>query len=714
MALFFLAIVVAGLAVLALQRVSRGTTAPLPPPRRRLLTALRALRYETTGALLPGAESSLSESGAGVAQSLDLICVLSCSELGTDLSTSGGTLRMYSNATDLRTDSGRGEGLEFVSFYIPDTKKAVLFGKLATTTAAAISNVDTTGVLGTSLVTFTGTPFDDAQLQVSCEAAFTVGTAGGLIAYSKDGGVSWSGNIRVGTATSYAIPDTGVTVNFAAGTLVLNDVASCVTSSPKWGAQAITDAFTALKAFNALPRAVIVLGDISDTTHLQAITTAILDYETSVNRFSRVICQARDYYAQAVFQGGEARYANLTGQTVTIAASGETYTRSAGSFLVDGFQVGDEVTWAGFSNSANNGPQVITTLAGTVMTCSGSTLVNESTVANTTCSTVGDGEAITVAASGKTYTRSGTLASFITEGFKVGQTVIFSGFSNTANNGPHVLTTVTAGALTAAEVLVDEATKYQIKATANETDSNWRASIESIVGASPSSLIVSHKTLIAGGRARRKSNVDGFFKRRPASWPLLIRWMQKDVKTAPGRVEDQGLAGWTITKSDGTHEDHDERVDGGLLSMRIACLRTFAEIGINGVYVALAVTLDNDDAPMSRLQVGGVADVGSNIVQSETTKKLQSNLELKTDGTIQPYEAIRIQEGVLAELKKNLLATNLGGTDPGPRASDVTFTLDTTVDLSQAGAKQPTVARIEPLGNLEQIENRIIVSKPAS
>ena len=66
-----------------------------------------------------------------------------------------------------------------------------------------------------------------------------------------------------------------------------------------------------------------------------------------------------------------------TGLTVTVAAAGGTYTRSAGSFITDGNFVGQVVQWAGFVNGGNNGLKTITALTATVMTVSTTGLVNE-------------------------------------------------------------------------------------------------------------------------------------------------------------------------------------------------------------------------------------------------------------------------------------------------------------------------------------------------
>ncbi|CAB4180571.1 Protein of unknown function DUF4128 [uncultured Caudovirales phage] len=57
------------------------------------------------------------------------------------------------------------------------------------------------------------------------------------------------------------------------------------------------------------------------------------------------------------------------GTLTNVGASGSAYTRASGSFIADGYSVGDEIVVAGFSNAANNGRTLVsavTTLALTV------------------------------------------------------------------------------------------------------------------------------------------------------------------------------------------------------------------------------------------------------------------------------------------------------------------------------------------------------------
>ncbi len=63
--------------------------------------------------------------------------------------------------------------------------------------------------------------------------------------------------------------------------------------------------------------------------------------------------------------------------TVTTGGGNAVYTRSAGSYLTDGFRVGHRVTWANLSNAGNNITLTITVLTALAMTCVLTTQVGE-------------------------------------------------------------------------------------------------------------------------------------------------------------------------------------------------------------------------------------------------------------------------------------------------------------------------------------------------
>lgn len=588
---------------------------------------------DCAGALLPAANTTVAEGGGSSAPDTDLIAVFSVMQQGTPVQ-SGGILQLFQRASDIQGNFGLGEGLEFCAHYFDKTKKPILFGSMPIVTAGALVNTDVTHVTGTSVVTFTGTPFDDENIQVNVVddgasgAGGTIGTAGIIISVSRDGGRTFGPRLRLGTATSYVIPNTGVTVNFAAGTLKTNDYATVVATSPKWDANGLTACVNALINRTDLPRAVIIIGDCANQTLLNAVVAAAQAYYAA-NRYARFFANFRDYQPRAV-----AQYA---GATVTTNQAGKTYTRSTGSFVTDGFFNGGKVVFGGFANSASNGVKTIVSATATVITVSEVIGATETTVAGTTA--------------------------------------------------VETETTITSG---------------------NFDDSIWRTAYEAVVGSTPSTQIVEARVVFPGGRARKPSpTLDGGTKRRPASWWILLQWMLHDVQISPAEPDVGAIPNVSLTDLNGNLEDHDERVMGGLLAMRGACLRTFSEKNLAGVYCALPLTLDNDNAPLSRVQNGGVADIACTIVQAETARRLNAPLVLNTDGTLDEAEAQRIEEEVLSALKAELLTRK----KEGQRASSVTFQLQRGVVLTNVGAVQPTLTNVVPLGYPEQISNKVLVQK---
>jgi Domain of unknown function (DUF4397) len=127
-----------------------------------------------------------------------------------------------------------------------------------------------------------------------------------------------------------------------------------------------------------------------------------------------------------------AAFQTTTGST-TLYATDTSLARTSGSFISDCFFVGQQITVSGFS-AANNGPAVITAMP----------------AAPTTGST-------SLSATATGYARAA--GSFLTNGFKIGQQITASGFTNAANNGRSTITAVTATTLTVTKSTptVDEA-----------------------------------------------------------------------------------------------------------------------------------------------------------------------------------------------------------------------------------------------------------------
>lgn len=167
----------------------------------------------------------------------------------------------------------------------------------ATPTAGSNSAVTQTGT-GTSVMTLTGTPLDDYTLKVRVEVGATGPTAGtAQFSYSLDGGKTYSSPIALPIAGTYAVPNTGLTLNFAAGTLVAGDIYSATCTGPTYD---LTAGSAALDALLADPRewfVVLMTGVPADVSSLASLFAAVGTKMTNAQaaaRYVRALIQAPD------------------------------------------------------------------------------------------------------------------------------------------------------------------------------------------------------------------------------------------------------------------------------------------------------------------------------------------------------------------------------------------------------------------------------------
>lgn len=134
---------------------------------------------------------------------------------------SGGTVNQIVSTrspTSLFNTCGIGPGVEAAALAI-NAGATVLFIKTPPTTKGTATAVTYTGT-GTSKVGFildsTNGCFDSYFFRMNVLTGWTVGTAGGIVQVSLDAGRTYGPGIPIGTATSLAIPNTGMTVAFGA------------------------------------------------------------------------------------------------------------------------------------------------------------------------------------------------------------------------------------------------------------------------------------------------------------------------------------------------------------------------------------------------------------------------------------------------------------------------------------------------------------------
>jgi hypothetical protein len=170
--------------------------------------------------------------------------------LGVSSSGTENTPATYARVSDLVADFGYGPAIEDAAHSIERYGRPVVFVKTGATTAGAAGAVDDDGVTGTSVVTADDTttePFDDYEVVGEVVLGGTIGAGPITLRFSLDGGRTFNPSISLGTAVTYTIPNSGVTVDFAAGTLVTGDTFNFRTSAPRWNTTEIAAALDALK-----------------------------------------------------------------------------------------------------------------------------------------------------------------------------------------------------------------------------------------------------------------------------------------------------------------------------------------------------------------------------------------------------------------------------------------------------------------------------------
>lgn len=196
-----------------------------------------------------------------------------------------------SNPADFVSAFGYGPAVEAAGFIANTSGNPVVLVKAATAVSGTLSAVTTTGT-GSSAVTVSGTPYDTYYAVVSVVVGGTIGTAGIQLAISLDADrTTWS-TVNLGTANSYVIPNTGITVAFGAGTMVAGDTHTFVATEPKWDGASLTSALGSLLSSSTAFKNLQVVGDVD------ASEAATVDAEMSAlfakKRFARALCNARD------------------------------------------------------------------------------------------------------------------------------------------------------------------------------------------------------------------------------------------------------------------------------------------------------------------------------------------------------------------------------------------------------------------------------------
>jgi hypothetical protein len=184
---------------------------------------------------------------------------------------------------------------------------AVKIPIVTTGTASSVVPTVTGGSSTTVTVSLDGTygAYDDYYVMMKCVTGGTVGTAGIQVQFSLDAGRNFGPIIALGTATSYAIANTGVTVNFAAGTMVAGDYWRFSTTAPAGNSAGVQAALAALAAsqYGVIGWGSMHITAVVSAADVASIQTYLESLTTSKYIFTRAITTARDA-AKPVAWGG--------------------------------------------------------------------------------------------------------------------------------------------------------------------------------------------------------------------------------------------------------------------------------------------------------------------------------------------------------------------------------------------------------------------------
>lgn len=257
--------------------------------------------FTRTGQTVAGSYLDSVAPAAGTISALDNTAVTGTSDFSDNASVPllGGAWKVVALAGGTRGTAGivfqifrdAGDGAGFVSFAIISLGTAVnfaigggsglslalsagtivagdvgTFSTVAPISASAGALVTTGG--GTSVITIAAgtTPDDSYEMWWQCTVGGTIGVDGIKFKWSLDGGRTPSVETALGTAAFFIFPNSGgARLNFAAGTMLANQLTTAPTVEPQWNNTELASAIDAAKASVVAWDGLHVVGAVSPT-----------------------------------------------------------------------------------------------------------------------------------------------------------------------------------------------------------------------------------------------------------------------------------------------------------------------------------------------------------------------------------------------------------------------------------------------------------------
>ncbi len=642
----------------------------------------------------PNASTTLAASASSAGGGSENVLFFTPAASSADL-----VVRRFGTAQDAQAQHGYCPGVEAAALYVAGTGLSFSIVAAPIATPGAVSRFSNHQNTGTSVVTVAAGASGvlaehDGVIRVV--KGGTVGIDSIKLELSLDEGMTFQ-PLKLGKASSVALPNVNVIASFAAGTLVKGDtLCTWHGSDPLFTTGDYDNLRQAMADGVVVYRDVFLCTDFVDNTFAEAARAAAEAYDTSNGRAVMFRGSAPDRLPQASLSRSSAR---LTGApSLTYDAAAATITRAAGSWLADGFQVGDTVTITG--TGLNNVALVITALTATVLTT-----VTALTDETTSASTVVGSPTMTFDAAAATVTLN--RGSWLTDGFRVGDSVTFAGTAANDFTGTATGVTDLVMSLTASDVLADDTDPTSaVTCSAGETIATWAARIDDEFD--DIDTLTAKRVNIAAGRVRTSSPLSGWFRRVSAGLVTMIRSMQHDVHIAAWQ-RNLGSVGGTLEDVNGVLVEHDDRVAGGALTAgRFTCLTSSGSGG--GVFVTLDLTRAGDGQLESLHSNMNVLDVLYTTVQNAGEQLLGRNVILNDDGTA-TSDSIEIFESEVNNAIGQALLADVKG--EGPRCSGCIWRADPATLYNVAEPTMVGTADITLNGKIHSVRTTIAVNTGA-
>jgi hypothetical protein len=633
----------------------------------------------------------------------DIVCILAASPTNADAKP-----RLFGSADKAFALHGYSRGIEYASLHSEETGLGFMYVALPIATPGVIGRLDKTGHSGSSAITISAGSDGvlgehDGELYV--HKGGTIGTDPIVLKYSCDGGITFK-SYRLGTANSLTIPHVDVDVAFGAGTLVTGEtIATWHGTDPQPDADGLADAFANLGAQQKGFRTVLRIGDLAESTDAQAFLDKVNAYETSKERYVLGRASIADRLPLAAMSHDVAR--TVAGVTLTFAEVGsgtDTVTRSTGSWLAEGYAVGDTVTFSG-TGGTNDVSGRITVLTPTVMTVS----VDLEDQVTAVASCVGYPTLIfaEVGAGSDTITRN--RGSWVADGFRAGDLITVDGTASNDGVVDAVVSTATAlvltlggGASLPEDLAAETISTNGVTVEAGETKAEWMANAEAEFGAIDGPT--ARRLSLGAGRGKKLSPFSGWNFRFPVTYAASIREYQNDLHVPTWR-KDLGNTGFNLFDSDENLVEWDDREDGDAGSAaRFTTFWTWGN-GPGGAYIAQDLTRDSDGSILSYTHNLNVCDLIQTIVQRMTENFVGRTPTLGDGGHATEDELKGLEKEVNDELERVILTSR----GQGPRASFCVWSASRDDVLNVPEALLTGVTDVELNGTIHSVETAVRV-----